>query len=536
MSWLAQVRHVVGKDARHMAWLILATILVIVGSTARALELFGTPEPGFGNAWAFLLRGFSGAPLVAIAGGVLVALLLQSDSSARSDAFWVTRPLAPSAVLGAKVALVVVLLLLLPLGGQLAAFVAHDVPPGRIPSLMLESAVSMAGILGIVAVFAALTPDLRTFLAALLLTTIGWVFGMSFVRSALTADGVVWYGSASLVLPSAVFAVGGVALVAYQYHTRDARRTARVFALPALAAMGLVAIPHGIRPTISKVEAPPALRATRLTVGVRDLQPVRGLAGSHWQASMRFVLADADEAHRYALLDGFATFRLPDGSTIRRPLEGYGPREVFLNEPRFSLPGFTWVGGNARAVGRGGAGAWIAVPDAVAQALRGGGVRIDVEGHVRVQEQRVLSRLPLRAGAAMSSEGRRFRIDRVDAGPTGPQVSATTEAIASRRDAWRNSPEASYDMVAVNAVRKQALALFIRSAGAGMGHDLVLPGPMAQVYQTTVGAVEHVPRPGEPEPVVSDAWMRDAELSITDWVTVGSYPIHVVSDGVRVSR
>jgi hypothetical protein len=172
----------------------------------------------------------------------------------------------------------------------------------------------------------------------------------------------------------------------------------------------------------------------------------------------------------------------------------------------------------------------------VAQALRGGGVRIDVEGHVRVQEQRVLSRLPLRAGAAMSSEGRRFRIDRVDAGPTGPQVSATTEAIASRRDAWRNSPEASYDMVAVNAVRKQALALFIRSAGAGMGHDLVLPGPMAQVYQTTVGAVEHVPRPGEPEPVVSDAWMRDAELSITDWVTVGSYPIHVVSDGVRVSR
>ena len=534
MSWLAQVRHVVAKDARHMAWLIVLTLVVIGVTTARATELIGAGGSALPGAWFLFARWGAGAPLVAVVAAAFVTLLVQSDSPARSDAFWVTRPLAPSAVLGAKLALSGLLLVLIPLAGQLAVFLSHDVAANRIVPLLAESALSMVGILGLVATFAALTPDLRTFIAAFLLALVAWVFGAGVVRSALIRHGTVWQGSAATLLPSVVFAVGGLAITAYQYRTRNVRRTIRVFALPAVAALALMTLPRGGAPAAVAGPPPaPELRATRLLVTARRVDRSPGAETVQWRADLNLDLADADDRHRYALVGTTVTFRLPDGSTSTRMLESFGPREFLLSRPPLRLPGFRWLPERTPPVRQDGWTASVPVPENVARAILAGQVDLVLDGAVEVDEQRDLGAIPLRPGAWMRRDGRRIRIESVDLGPDGPMISTSSEAIEARSDAVGFSFREVYDVAAIHPGRREALWLNPTSEGMGVGHDLVLPGPVALTYATMLQAPARFPRGGQS---VDQAWLGEAQLELADWVPVGSYPIHVEVRGLVVGR
>jgi hypothetical protein len=508
---------------------------VIAGSTARAVELFGAPEAqASGFMWAVLVQGMSGAPIVVVVGVFLVALLLQSDSSARSDAFWVTRPLAPSAVLGAKLALAGVLLLLLPLAGQVAAFVVHDVPVERIVPLAVESVSTMSAILAVVAVFAALTPDLRTLLSAFLITVVCWAFARLPLVAFDEAE-VRWAGFVSRLVPSLFLTATGLALVAFQYRARDVRRTLRVFALPAIVSATLLAMPRRYDAPASNEPPPPALHMDRLQVVARDLTLGDGPTLSAWQVRLEIELAeDAVDRHRYVLSEGVVTFGLPDGSAEKRSLRGSGTRDVALNPTNVDVPGFTWMGPGELPSRWPWHSAWVAIPERVAWALREGGVSVEVEGRIRVSKPLELARVPLRVGASFTRDGSRLRIDEVHEGPDGPTLSTSTETIASWGDRWESDLLDRWDVVALNPPRKEALALRITSSGSGVSHQLILPGPSARALHAVLGRLVTYPPPDQR--VDWTTWMRDAELSITDWVPIGSYPIHVVVEDVKLER
>lgn len=87
MKWLSQVAHVAAKDARMTRWLALAYAVLVV---AAAFQLGGGVLPALWSALATLLA------LTAI------AQVVQDDPAIRDDAFWVSRPLSPSAVFVAK--------------------------------------------------------------------------------------------------------------------------------------------------------------------------------------------------------------------------------------------------------------------------------------------------------------------------------------------------------------------------------------------------------------------------------------------------
>jgi hypothetical protein len=145
MKWHAQVLHVARKDLRLSRWLLLAYAAVVAGVGAAAAEwgVFAAVAPPLRMLGVVLL------------GTVLLAFLVQADSPARSDSLWVILPLRSSAVFAAKLLVGVVVLIGIPLLGQLAGLRAHDVAPGNLAGLLGQSALSYGVWLAIVAAVAA---------------------------------------------------------------------------------------------------------------------------------------------------------------------------------------------------------------------------------------------------------------------------------------------------------------------------------------------------------------------------------------------
>lgn len=159
MTWGAQVLHVAAKDLRYAKWLFVGyAVLVALGT-------------GFAGGWVGL--PLSGFPVVTIllipAGMMLAAIVVQTDSPSRVDAFWATRPLSASAVITAKAAVVGGVLLL----GAIAQWVALDafqVPSDSIAWPMTVSVVSYAVLLCVAMAAAVLTPNIKAFVAVLIVT------------------------------------------------------------------------------------------------------------------------------------------------------------------------------------------------------------------------------------------------------------------------------------------------------------------------------------------------------------------------------
>ena len=116
MNTIAQMLHVARKDLRESRWPFIVYVALVALAAARVTD------------WWSASRVLEMAMfLVVIAGVVLVATLIQSDSPIRADAFWATRPLSPTAVLLAKILLVVVIVVALPVAAQAFAVSSFDI-------------------------------------------------------------------------------------------------------------------------------------------------------------------------------------------------------------------------------------------------------------------------------------------------------------------------------------------------------------------------------------------------------------------------
>src|SRR5689334_3714216 len=175
MNWTREVAHVAWKDVRqHRTALTLFLTLVVV-ATARAMLL----PLGTGQSNVFEIVTI----VVLLFACIVAAVLVQADSLGRPDAFWRSRPFRPAAILGAKLLLIITLILGLPLIGEIVAYVAFGVPSRYFPSL-LSTSLSIFGLwLTLSLVLGALTSDLRSAVVAFVLVLIGFLLLTAFLTS-----------------------------------------------------------------------------------------------------------------------------------------------------------------------------------------------------------------------------------------------------------------------------------------------------------------------------------------------------------------
>src|SRR5215468_7651472 len=130
MNWFSQIRHVAVKDIRRTRWALIVYIALITVSAASFAtgRAFGpnssspsTETPAMPAAFAVYL------PVVCVILGLVAAgSVVQLDSPTRANAFWASRPISPSAVLGAKLVVVMITIVGLPLIGVAIGLAALD--------------------------------------------------------------------------------------------------------------------------------------------------------------------------------------------------------------------------------------------------------------------------------------------------------------------------------------------------------------------------------------------------------------------------
>ena len=507
MKWHAQVAHVARKDLHHTAWLVLAYAAV------AALATLASGWDRFGAAGA----AFVTLPLVVL-GMILTAVVVQSDSPARSTALWVTLPLRPSAVLCAKIAVALVVIGL-PLIGQLAVLVMHASEPRDLPVLLALSALAYGVWLAIAAAVAALTRDLRSFLVALILVMLVW-FLVGTTMYARTAP-----ASASPYFSYTVQLAGLVLVVAHQYLTRDVRRGIMGAALLWLLFLALPFVARGTLAarTPDSARMPASLRPAVFATGGVDFD-----GGSSARVSIR--MEGASRFHEYVLVAPVVRLHRRDGSSDVVPTPGF---DIVLNDPTLRLAHrFVWLGDReAPASVLGG----IPVDLAPAQrdALARGGARLSVRGRLEVREPRVRLDLPLDVGATGASGGLRVKVASAESFGEGPSLEVRTSSVTlpSRqhpRPLMVLGPD-PVEYALVNRRRGEALALK-QGGSASSSLPLVLPGP-----STSTGTLQLVPQhTGAAETRVNREWLAGATLVLVQWSPLGSDPVAI--EGAALPR
>jgi hypothetical protein len=501
MKWHAQVLHVARKDLRLSRWLLLAYAAVVAGAAAGAAEwgAFAAIDPALRTLTVFML------------GAVLFAALVQADSPARGDSLWVTLPLQPSAVFAAKLLVGGVVLIGIPVLGQLVGLRAHAVAWDDLPGLLAQSAVSYGVWLAIVAAIAGLTRDLRSFLLALTLLTFGWLFAVRAVALAIGLSGPSRWDTSPFIV------AGMLLLLAHQYRTRDVRRGA---AMGVFLGIAVVFVPLALpRSAASAIPAtgtiPEHLRPASIEIGEVSLKP-----GS--EATFVIRVVGVSPFHHYVLVSPTVRVRMADGSSsaVRPGTEG----RVSLNDPAVRLEGLRSLTEHLRSESIA-AQLQIELSPAQRQALADGQARLSLQGRLQVREIRAGVELPLRAGAGAADGGRRIRITSVEILPEGPAVEVRTSEVRSRAVGdpdGRGYGREPAEYLLLNRSRRESLQMGMRSS-SGSDFALVLPGPHARSATTEMLPDDSRPD-GEPRRVGAD-WLSGARLLLVRWVPVGSTPI-----------
>jgi hypothetical protein len=512
MKWYAQVVHVARKDLRLAGWLMFAYAAVVAGATAGALE------------WGISTSAVAPLPTfgLVLLGMLLVAVLVQADSPARSDDFWASRPLYPLAVFSAKILVALLLLLGLPLQGQLVGLFAHDVAARDLPALLADSVLSYGSWLGMAAVIAALTRDLRTFLVALVLVTLGWFIGLQALGFLLNPS--MTPGPPPPLLVPLAMVTGMLLVLAHQYVTRDVRRG--LWIAGALA-VGSIVLPLVVPRAAWSVVSASGIVPDHLRLVGLSIQDVRVQSGSEVNLQLHFE--GVSPFHQYALVSPIVHLHTPDGSVMSHALN---TSRVGLGRSSLRLPEeFQWLG-EQPSPGAFTLGFSTNLSEAQIGALFRGGARLVLQGHIEVREPRVMADLPLESGATDAQDGRRVRIVGVERTVTGPSVevriSAVSPAKSSDFEQAYSAPfwESPFVYALVNREQKEALALD-RGESSGSSFSLVLPGPRAWTEKTQLRRNPQYPDTSLAQ--ISEEWLRQARLLLVRWVPMGSYPVMIES-------
>ena len=512
MNCISQAFHVARKDLRGARWLGVICVVLLAAATAQAIEFPG-PGPVF-NLWPML---------VILAAMFYVAQLVQLDSPGRSDAFWVSRPLTPSAVLMAKF-IGVTWLICVGLVAQTVTLLAYSVPIRELPQILMHSFLTYQLLLLVAALLAAITPNLRTFALVL----IGYTVVFPYVVSLLAPSASQSTNSGSIgnylhfVEAFAVF----VLVLTWQYSTRRVK-VARVAVFCMLIANTALGRTHWFDPpvAVSSGRLSPELRTQNLTVASYQT------SHDNEQESLLIQLQIEGQSpdHKYRITSADIFLEAADGSREKIGQTMLDSRVVSLSLPPPSLPGVRLMGFKPRF-----ADGFLRTRITASQLERigSGALRPVIHGTVSVAEARDLPALPFKKGAESTAQGRRIRILKNAPGVRGEQ--AELRVMHLSRPAWPvqgfpfvfRFPEADFEYAIVNSSRSEGMLLQQRSSSGGMLAPLIEPGSWVSEIGLEVRTSARDSMPFVPD----SAWLAEAKLHVVEWVELGSYEVTIVAD------
>jgi len=158
----AYVLHLVRADIRRARWLI-AGFLIITAALAASYGVQPITRADPANAYwgwlAFALLSWA----VMILTLVIVPTIVQSDSAVGTNAFWMTRPIPPAALCGAKVVLLAFVVVLIPAVVECGLMAIYGVPVRPMARVALQTMLVQALATALLMTAAALTANLARF-------------------------------------------------------------------------------------------------------------------------------------------------------------------------------------------------------------------------------------------------------------------------------------------------------------------------------------------------------------------------------------
>jgi hypothetical protein len=239
------VGHLIAADIRRHRWLLMAWLAVIIA--AATFEL-ATPMLDANAAVrpTILLLGNLLWLAELLLGVLLVPLTVQTDPLVGSNAFWMTRPIEPDALLASKALVLLGTLVFLPVVLEVAVMCAYHVPAGQLLAGACQMALFHCAWLVAATALAAITLTLARFallcgaVLMALVIAIGIVLAIAMSRMDNGPSGMtmvqVGDPTAFVVLLLLTIASGAV-LLGTQYRTRSRIRSVTLGATGVVVAM-----------------------------------------------------------------------------------------------------------------------------------------------------------------------------------------------------------------------------------------------------------------------------------------------------------
>ena len=268
MTWLAQVGHVTAYEMRRARWYLVAWGVLLLTATALTAGPFMVPYSTLDVL----------AAAVTVFGALILTAAIQEDAPVRVGSYWTTLPLMPSAVAAARL-LLGLLFILLPAICGFAALATLGAPRLAGAQMIARGAWAFGLILLALAVVAAITDDLQSFVLTAVFAAIVWLLAGTAIaallpQTILRPTGPAWVPPPAPRVPHLLFLVtligggGACVILGLVYRRRDVGRLIRLPALliapmAAWAAIGAVGSAYvnvrsdvGGRPVIRLSPAP----------------------------------------------------------------------------------------------------------------------------------------------------------------------------------------------------------------------------------------------------------------------------------------
>jgi hypothetical protein len=559
---MTQVRHILWKDLRRLRWGI-AGWLTLVGTrtlvnTAGANVALGGFGLQIGIDQVSALLSLISAVLLAL----LVSQLVHDEPLVGHDAFWMTRPLAPRALMTAKLAFATFFFVLAPLIGHVifaATFGTSLANIGRtIPVFVLNQVIIVLVLMAL----AVVTPSTTRYAMAIVGVIAAFAFLVAsqvFLALLLTEE---FSEDTDVGLPDPTRAVVGGTLLAltaltviiYQYRRR---RLGRALTIAAIGALVLFVVPQrwpwsfAARRWPEVAAAPqdtPAITAS-LDGGsprVSEEFALRRQRAPRKQIALRAIVSGIPSAFNVRAIVAQSRLQLPNGLVVpnqmqnsRGTLSGGGSMMGRESSVEAALGGMRLITRNAT--------------DAVSAEQWPTALRVSEEDFVRYRNEpgrlvasvdllfnRPVARgvLPLSDGATAVIDGMRVTIARIIRRATGCTVLVRRSYVEPLF-----SPPQYRDFIYVlrNATRGEAASTDAQQAisqGGFNASTFYLPEPHVggRGFVLEQYEVQFPPRRGLEGQFVdlNEAWLAGSDLVVLEMVFAGRVSRTVTIDGFRM--
>jgi hypothetical protein len=560
---MTQVQHILWKDLRRLRWGI-AGWLTLVGTrtfvnTAGANVALGGVGLQIGIDQVSALLSLISAVLLAL----LVSQLVHDEPLVGHDAFWMTRPIAPHALMMAKLAFATFFFVLAPLIGHVifaATFGTGLANIGRaIPVFVLNQAIIVLVLMAL----AAVTPSTTRYAMAIvgLIAAFALLVASQLFLALLLTEEFSEGGDVGLpdptraVVGGTLLALTALTVIMYQYRRR---RLGRALTIAAIGALVLFVVPQrwpwsfAARPSPELVAAPqdtPAITASLdgSSPRVSEEFTLRRRRAPRKQIALRAIVSGIPSAFNVRALVAQSQLQLPNGLVVPNHMQN--SRGTLSTSGGGSLMGrelsVEAALGGMRLITRN-------ATDAVSAEQWPTALRVSEEDFVRYRNEpgrlvasvdvlsdRAVARgvLPLSDGATTVINGMRVTIARIIRRATGCTVLLRRSYVEPLF-----SPPHYRDFIYVlrNATRGEAASTDAQQAipQGGFANGFYLPEPHVggRGFVLEQYELQFPPRRGPEGQFVdlNEAWLADSDFVVLEMVFAGRVIRTVTIDGFRM--